>query len=164
MTLKRMKRRHLRNDTIQFCKAVRKARPDALFGADIIAGFPTETEEMFRNSLKIVDDCDLSFLHVFPYSARPGTPAARMPQVSGLVVKRRAQRLRLKGQESLKKTYDRLLGQIVTVLMEDEHTGHSDAFCPVKMKEACQPNSLVKARIIAHDGKKLTAQLVRDND
>lgn len=160
LILKRMKRRHLRNDTIQFCKSIREVRPDALFGADIIAGFPTETEEMFGNSLKIVDDCDLSFLHVFPFSARPGTPAAKMPQVKGDIVKDRAQRLRAKGGESLKKTFDNLVGKELMVLMEDDLKGHSESFCPVTLDAPCPANSLVKVRVIGHDGSSLNATLV----
>ncbi len=102
LTLKRMKRRHARADSVAFCAAMRKARPDIVFGADIIAGFPTETEAMFANSLSLVDDCGLTFLHVFPFSAREGTPAARMPQVNGAVVSRRAADLRAKGVAALK--------------------------------------------------------------
>ncbi|MEI9932031.1 MAG: radical SAM protein [Rhizomicrobium sp.] len=97
MILKRMKRRHARKDTVAFCHTVRRLRPDASFGADLIAGFPTETDAMFENSLKLVDDAGLTFLHVFPYSARKGTPAARMPQLNGTIVKDRAARLRAKG-------------------------------------------------------------------
>lgn len=160
MILKRMKRRHLRNDVIHFCKSIRKIRPEALFGADIIAGFPTETEEMFQNSLKIVDDCDLAFLHVFPYSARPGTPAARMPQVPGDIIKERAQRLREKGQQSLRKTLDHLIGTEITVLMEDESRGHSESFCPVQLDSICVPNTLVKAQVISHDGQRLKGKIV----
>jgi threonylcarbamoyladenosine tRNA methylthiotransferase MtaB len=102
MILKRMKRRHLRNDAIGFCKKARELRPDCVFGVDLIAGFPTETEEMFQNTLKIVEDCDLTFLHVFPYSPRPGTPAARMPQVTSSTIKERAALLREKGQHAIK--------------------------------------------------------------
>lgn len=160
MILKRMKRRHLRNDVIHFCKSIRKIRPEALFGADIIAGFPTETEGMFQNSLKIVDDCDLAFLHVFPYSARPGTPAARMPQVSGDIIKERAQRLREKGQQSLRKTLDHLIGTEITVLMEDESRGHSESFCPVQLDSTCVPNTLVKAQVISHDGQRLKGKAI----
>ena len=94
MILKRMKRRHSRDDAIRFCEEARRLRPDITFGADIIAGFPTETKAMFENSLKLLRDCGLTWLHVFPYSPRPGTPAARMPQVDGVAIKRRAARLR----------------------------------------------------------------------
>ena len=101
MILKRMKRRHLRADAIAFCEQVRRLRPDVVFGADIIAGFPTETEAMFARSLDIVDECGLTHLHVFPFSPRPGTPAARMPQVAREIVKERAKRLRAKGEAAL---------------------------------------------------------------
>src|SRR5260370_22037876 len=97
LILKRMKRRHSRNDAVQFCAQVRRLRPDIALGADIIAGFPTETEEMFARSQDMVEECDLTFLHVFPYSPRPGTPAARMPQVSGDRIRERAKRLRATG-------------------------------------------------------------------
>jgi len=113
-----MKRRHLRQDVIDFCSRARSLRPEVAFGADIIAGFPTETDEMFENTLKIIDDCDLSFLHVFPYSAHPDTPASRMPQVPKDIIKRRAAILRNKGQEALHKLLDRLIGQTVNVLVE----------------------------------------------
>ena len=104
MILKRMKRRHFREDAIKFCQAVKAARPEITFGADLIAGFPTETETMFENTLRLVDECGLTFLHVFPYSARPGTPAARMPQLNGALVKERAARLRTKGDQALTPT------------------------------------------------------------
>src|SRR5437870_1389913 len=103
MILKRMKRRHLRQDAIEFCAQVRRLRPDISLGADIIAGFPTETDEMFSRSEDLVDECDLTFLHVFPYSKRPGTPAARMPQVAGGEIKERAKRLRAAGEAALQR-------------------------------------------------------------
>jgi len=149
LILKRMKRRHLRNDAIQFCKKVRSIRPDAFFGADIIAGFPTETEEMFQNSLKIVDDCDLAFLHVFPYSPRENTPAAKMPQVDRSIIKERAARLRAKGAESLTRNLERLVGTTVHVLMEDETTGHSEHFAKVLLDTPQIPGTLVQAHIMA---------------
>ena len=101
MILKRMKRRHLRDDAIRFCEEARRLRPDMVFGADLIAGFPTETEEMFGNSLKLIEDCGLTFLHVFPFSPRKGTPAARMPQLPGPVIRERASRLRAAGEAAL---------------------------------------------------------------
>ena len=101
MILKRMKRRHTRSEAIEFCETVRRLRPDAAFGADLIAGFPTETEDMFENSLRLVDECGLTFLHVFPFSPRPGAPAARMPQIARETIKDRAQRLRAAGQKAL---------------------------------------------------------------
>ena len=106
MILKRMKRRHLRDDSIRFCEDVKKLRPDMVFGADIIAGFPTETEEMFENSLEIVEECGLTHLHVFPFSPREGTPAARMPQVRREVVKQRAARLRAAGAAAYQRHLD----------------------------------------------------------
>ncbi len=118
MILKRMKRRHTREQAIEFCERVRAKRPDIVFGADIIAGFPTETEEMFANSEKLIDDCDLSYLHVFPYSAREGTPAAKMPQVEKSMIKERAARLRKAGDDALNRLLTRLCGKTDTVLTE----------------------------------------------
>ncbi|MCK5575837.1 MAG: tRNA (N(6)-L-threonylcarbamoyladenosine(37)-C(2))-methylthiotransferase MtaB, partial [Sphingomonadales bacterium] len=118
MILKRMKRRHLRDDAIRFCKDLKKARPDVVFGADIITGFPTETEEMFQNSLKLVEECDLTFLHVFPYSARKGTPAAKMPQVKKDIRKERAKRLRDLGEQQVQKLFQSLQGKRDCVLIE----------------------------------------------
>jgi threonylcarbamoyladenosine tRNA methylthiotransferase MtaB len=136
MILKRMKRRHARADTIAFCDAVRRARPGAAFGADLIAGFPTETEEMFENSLRLVDDAGLSFLHVFPFSARKGTPAARMPQLDRALVKSRAARLRAKGEDALARHLAALVGTTQTVLMEKSGLGRTPCFAPVKIAEA----------------------------
>ena len=110
MILKRMKRRHLRDDSIRFCEDVRTLRPGIVFGADIIAGFPTETEDMFVNSLNIVEECGLTHLHVFPFSPREGTPAAKMPQVRREIVKERAARLRAAGQAAYRRHLDALAG------------------------------------------------------
>src|SRR5436305_4466311 len=118
MILKRMKRRHSRKDAVEFCAQVRRLRPDVAFGADIIAGFPTESEEMFARSQSLVDECGLTFLHVFPYSPRPGTPAARMPQVAGQVIKDRARRLRAAGEAALQRRLDAELGATRQVLIE----------------------------------------------
>ena len=118
MILKRMKRRHLRADAIAFCAEVRRLRPDVVFGADIIAGFPTETEDMFARSLDLVDECGLTYLHVFPFSPRPGTPAARMPQVAREIVKERARRLREKGAAALRRHLDGEIGRRRRVLVE----------------------------------------------
>jgi len=147
MILKRMKRRHLRQDAIQICQKLRTLRPGATFGADIIAGFPTETEEMFQNSLRLVEECDLSFLHVFPYSPRKGTPAARMPQVPRPVSKERAAHLREAGQKNLEKTLARFVGQEVNVLLETESQGHSEHFLKVNLTSPQKPGSLVKAHV-----------------
>lgn len=147
LVLKRMKRRHLRNDTIQFCKRVKEARPDALFGADIIAGFPTETEEMFQNTFNLVEECDLTFLHVFPYSARPGTPAAKMPQVEKALIKERAARLREKGQEMLERKLSSYVGKKVRFLMETETQGHTDNFLSVETVTSHTPGSVLEGTV-----------------
>lgn len=133
MVLKRMKRRHSREDAIEFCQRIRAIRPDVTFGADIIAGFPTETEEMFDQSLKLIDDCGLSFLHVFPYSALEGTPAAKMPQVDGIIKKDRAKRLREKGNQAKMQLYQSHLSKTAEVFVEREGFGHSEHMIPVQL-------------------------------
>lgn len=158
MILKRMKRRHLREDAIAFTEKVRSLRPDVTFGADLIAGFPTETEEMFEDTLKIVDDCDLAYLHVFPYSPRPETPAARMPQVAKTDIKDRAKRLRAKGDESLARNLARLEGKTVSVLMETETQGHSEHFAPVEFASIQTPGTIIQARILKSTFTKLMAE------
>jgi len=132
MILKRMKRRHLRDDAIALCERLRAARPEIAFGADLIAGFPTETEEMFANTLDLVDACDLAFLHVFPFSPRPGTPAAKMPQLERAVIKNRAARLRAKGDEALARHLTRHVGTQGEVLVEREGFGRLADFSPVR--------------------------------
>ncbi len=131
LILKRMKRRHSRADAIAFCEQVRRLRPDVAFGADIIAGFPTETEEMFARSLDLIEACDLTFLHVFPYSPRPGTPAARMPQVAGPLIKARAQRLRAAGEAALRRRLQFEIGQTRAVLIESVSQGRTEHYLPV---------------------------------
>ncbi|WP_428977686.1 tRNA (N(6)-L-threonylcarbamoyladenosine(37)-C(2))-methylthiotransferase MtaB [Rhodoligotrophos defluvii] len=148
LILKRMKRRHLRGHSIAFCEAVRRLRPDAVFGADIIAGFPTETDEMFANSCRLVEECGLTFLHVFPYSPRPGTPAARMPQVPGGTIKRRAAALRALGEQRLAGF---LLGEVGArrqVLAETETTGRTQHYAPVRLAEPVTPGSVVEVDVI----------------
>ena len=157
LTLKRMKRRHARTDSVSFCEAMRRARPDIVFGADLIAGFPTETEAMFANSLSLVDDCGLTFLHVFPYSAREGTPAARMPQVHGAIVARRASELREKGVAALRRHLDGAKGRHINVLMETEGQGRSADFTPVRIEAERGPGVLVEAIVAGHDGAQLIA-------
>ncbi|WP_321395292.1 tRNA (N(6)-L-threonylcarbamoyladenosine(37)-C(2))-methylthiotransferase MtaB [Emcibacter sp.] len=153
MILKRMKRRHSREDSIEFCQRVRAARPDVVFGADIIAGFPTETEEMFENSLRLVDDCDLTFLHVFPYSEREGTPAAKMPQMPKAVRKERADRLRAKGQESMDRFMSGQVGGLVEILVEktlkqgESVIGHTAHFAPARLMADLPSGTLAKARV-----------------
>lgn len=162
MVLKRMKRRHLRDDAIRFTEAVKDARPDVSFGADLIAGFPTETEAMFENTLKLVDECDLVYLHVFPYSARKGTPAARMPQVPVPARKERAARLRARGAERLKDYLQSQIGRELRVLVEREDgSGHSEAFAPVRISRAsgpAAPGSIVNVRAVAIADGQLIAE------
>jgi threonylcarbamoyladenosine tRNA methylthiotransferase MtaB len=157
MILKRMKRRHLRDDAIAFTEEARKLRPGIVFGADIIAGFPTETEEMFENSLRLVDDCGLTFLHVFPYSARKGTPAARMPAVKGPVVKERAARLRAKGEAALAAHLDAQVGTEQLVLTETPRVARTEGFAEVAFESDQPEGTLMTVRITGHDGSRLLA-------
>ncbi|EGP09317.1 MiaB family protein [Bradyrhizobiaceae bacterium SG-6C] len=154
MILKRMKRRHSRADAIAFCNQVRRLRPDIAFGADIIAGFPTETEDMFARSQALVDDCDLTFLHVFPYSARPGTPAARMPQVDGHVIKDRARRLRANGQAALQRRLSSDAGTTRSVLIESATQGRTEHFVPVAVAGGI-PGAVHALQMTGHDGERL---------
>lgn len=153
MILKRMKRRHLRGDAIAFCETIRAARPDIVFGADIITGFPTETDAMFRNSMRLVEECGLTFLHVFPYSPRKGTPAAKMPQVEQATRKARAARLRALGTARRDAFLATRIGGTETVLVERDGKGHSEQFAEVRLESAPADGSLVQARIhAARDG------------
>ncbi|MBH5391601.1 MULTISPECIES: tRNA (N(6)-L-threonylcarbamoyladenosine(37)-C(2))-methylthiotransferase MtaB [Bradyrhizobium] len=156
MILKRMKRRHSRQDAIAFCDQVRRLRPDIAFGADIIAGFPTETEEMFSRSLDLVEECDLTFLHVFPYSPRPGTPAARMPQVAGGAIKERAKRLRAAGEAALRQRLQAEIGATRDVLIERDGQGRTEHYLPVAVAGE-RVGSIVRLRIAGSDGERLTA-------
>ncbi|MGY3619914.1 tRNA (N(6)-L-threonylcarbamoyladenosine(37)-C(2))-methylthiotransferase MtaB [Bradyrhizobium sp. USDA 10063] len=155
LILKRMKRRHSRQDAIEFCAQVRRLRPDIVFGADIIAGFPTETEEMFLRSLALVEACDLTFLHVFPYSQRPGTPAARMPQVAGGEIKERARRLRMAGEAALRKRLAAEVGATRQVLIESDKQGRTEHFLPVVVSGET-PGTIRTLAIAGHDGTRLT--------
>jgi threonylcarbamoyladenosine tRNA methylthiotransferase MtaB len=159
MILKRMKRRHLRADAIAFCARIRELRPDVVFGADIIAGFPTETEEMFENSLKLVDECGLTHLHVFPFSPRPGTPAARIPPVAKPVVKERASRLRAKGEAALARYLDGEIGSTRDVLVEKSGIGRTAHFTLVELPEtlAANPGDIVSVAITGHTNRALVA-------
>ncbi|MGI9481344.1 MAG: tRNA (N(6)-L-threonylcarbamoyladenosine(37)-C(2))-methylthiotransferase MtaB [Hyphomicrobiales bacterium] len=159
MVLKRMKRRHLREDAIAFCNKARELRPDMIFGADIIAGFPTETEEMFQNSVSLVEECGLTWLHVFPYSPRPGTPAARMPQVQGDKIKDRARRLREAGQERVTSWLHSRVGQKEEVLVETPDTGRTPHYSKVLLNKPCEPGSVVHATINAHDDANLYGRI-----
>jgi threonylcarbamoyladenosine tRNA methylthiotransferase MtaB len=157
LILKRMKRRHSRQDAIAFCDALRRLRPDIVFGADIIAGFPTESEAMFSNSLALIEECGLTHLHVFPFSPRPGTPAARMPQLPRQVVKERAARLRARGALALRAHLDAEVGASRPVLVESEEQGRTEQFTQVQLASAAMPGAIVEVKIAGHDGRQLFA-------
>jgi threonylcarbamoyladenosine tRNA methylthiotransferase MtaB len=152
-----MKRRHTRADAISFCADVRRLRPDVVFGADIIAGFPTETDDMFARSLALVDECGLTQLHVFPFSPRPGTPAVRMPQVDRADVKERARRLREKGETALRGHLDREVGRRRRVLTESKSLGRTEQFMPVRLAAPIEPGVMLDVTMKAHDGRQLLA-------
>lgn len=166
MILKRMKRRHNRADAVRFCQEMRRRQPDIVFGADLIAGFPTESEAMFENSLALIEDCGLSYLHVFPYSARSGTPAAKMPQVSGNVRRERAARLRAAGDAAQRAFFSTQQGSVVEIVVETLHddgsiTGHSRHFAPVRIIDAAhrlRRGDLIYARILHHTDVELIAE------
>jgi threonylcarbamoyladenosine tRNA methylthiotransferase MtaB len=148
LTLKRMKRRHGRDDVLRLCDELRRRRPEIAFGADLIAGFPTETEAMFERTLALIDEADLTYLHVFPYSARRGTPAARMPQVPVAVRKERAARLRAAGERALARHLERQLGRRSQVLLERGGSGRTESFAPFRMADpqrSAPPGSIVTA-------------------
>jgi threonylcarbamoyladenosine tRNA methylthiotransferase MtaB len=157
LILKRMKRRHSRADAIAFCENVTRLRPDVVFGADIIAGFPTEDEAMFTRSLDLVDDCGLTHLHVFPFSPRPGTPAARMPQLDRAVIKERAARLRAKGEAVLQHHLQTQVGKTLRVLTEFSPIGHTEQFTLVRFPVAPTPGRIIDVRMAGHDGRSLIA-------
>ncbi len=157
LILKRMKRRHLRDDAIRFCDETRRLRPDMVFGADIIAGFPTETEGMFQRSLDLVQDCGLTFLHVFPYSARKGTPAARMPAVPGPVIKERAARLRAAGETALARHLGAQVGRVHRVLTEGPRMGRTEGFAEVDFGTDQPEGAMVETVILGVAGGRLVA-------
>lgn len=157
MILKRMKRRHLRDDAIAFCTEAKSLRPEMTFGADIIAGFPTETDAMFENSLKLVADCDLTWLHVFPYSIRPGTPAARMPQVDGRIIKDRAARLRAAGSVAAQKHLCAQIGKTLKILVETPDVGRTEQFAEVRFAEPRPEGTLTVEHIQGVDHDALVA-------
>src|SRR5262249_34414024 len=157
LVLKRMKRRHSRRDAIALTRELRRQRPSIVFGADFIAGFPTETEDMFRRSLDLVEECGLTYLHVFPFSPRPGTPAARMPQVAPQIAKDRARRLRTHGEAALRSHLDAEIGSMRRVLTESQGSGRSEHFTPVRFDRAVEPGIVVETRMIGHDGSRLIA-------
>ncbi len=157
LILKRMRRRHLRAEAIAFCDQVRRLRPDVVFGADFIAGFPTETEQMFARSLDLIDECGLTQLHVFPFSARPGTPAARMPQLAGDIVQQRARRLRHRGMAALACHLDREIGARRRVLTERGGIARTEQFTPVRLNAPVEPGVMLDIDIAGHDGRQLLA-------
>jgi threonylcarbamoyladenosine tRNA methylthiotransferase MtaB len=161
LILKRMKRRHLRADTLEFVSRVRALRPDVVFGADIIAGFPTETDQMFENSLSIVTEADLTYLHVFPYSPREGTPAARMPQVSRRIGKERAARLRALGDQQYSRFCQSRVGQVESVLVEREGMGRTEQFVPIAIP-GHRPGELVAARAVGTTAEGLVGEPIRN--
>lgn len=164
MILKRMKRRHLREDAIGFSQRAKALRPDVVFGADLIAGFPTETDEMFENSRLIVDECDLTYLHVFPYSPRPGTPAARMPQLSGNIIKERARQLRKLGDDAQQRTFLKFSGQTLNVLVEESEAGiikgKTDHFAPITIEGDAKVGSVIFARVTDSAAQHLIGELL----
>ncbi|MCP4817932.1 MAG: MiaB/RimO family radical SAM methylthiotransferase, partial [Shimia sp.] len=158
LILKRMKRRHLRDDAIRFCEEAKKLRPDMTYGADIIAGFPTETEAHFENSLKLVEDCNLTWLHVFPYSKREGTPAAKIPtQVNGKIIKERAARLRAAGEVQVAQHLQAQLGKTHHILMENAHMGRTEQFTEVTFDAPQTEGAIVTTPILDLRGKQLVA-------
>ncbi len=158
LVLKRMKRRHDRAGALAFCDRVRALRPDVVFGADLIAGFPTESDEMFRRTLDLVDEAGLTYLHVFPYSARPGTPAARMPEVPVAVRKQRAARLRAAGAARLRAFLSDCVGRAVEVLVERAAEGRSEHFAAVRLAKPWPAGSLVRARVTGATDEALSGQ------
>jgi threonylcarbamoyladenosine tRNA methylthiotransferase MtaB len=156
LILKRMKRRHRRADAIRLCAELRRLRPEIVFGADLIAGFPTETEAMFQNTLALVEDCGLTHLHVFPFSARPGTPAAKMPPVAPEIIKARAKRLREACAAALRAHLDAQTGETVRVLTERGGTGRTEDFSHIKIGDV-PPSRMIDMIITGNDGKMLEA-------
>lgn len=160
LILKRMKRRHSRADAVAFCDAARRLRPDIVFGADIIAGFPTESEAMFAGSLGLIEDCGLSFLHVFPFSPRPGTPAARMPQLARPVIKARAERLRSAGKAALDRFLASCEGKRIEVLMENGQAGRTPHFAEIDLDRPLAPGTLAQAAVTGFAHGRLTGALL----
>jgi threonylcarbamoyladenosine tRNA methylthiotransferase MtaB len=160
MILKRMKRRHSRAQSLDLIAAVRAVRPDVAFGADLIAGFPTETDAMFENTLSLVDEAGLSYLHVFPFSPRPGTPAAKMPPVHGRTVKARAERLRAKGEEALIRHLQARVGRTVHGLVERAGLARAEDFTEVAFEGLAEPGQVVALKVTGHDGRKAQAVIL----
>ena len=160
MILKRMKRRHLREDAINKIYKIRSVRPDVVFGADLIAGFPTETEEMFNNTIKLVEECNISFLHVFPFSPREGTPASRMPQLNREIIKKRAKILRELGNEQILKYYNKLENTEINLIVESESRGRSDGFARVNLNQNYGNGNLIKMLVTGSDSSGLNGNII----
>jgi threonylcarbamoyladenosine tRNA methylthiotransferase MtaB len=161
LILKRMKRRHTRTDAVQLCANLRQLRPDIVFGADLIAGFPTETEEMFANSLRLVEECGLTWLHVFPYSARPGTPAARMPAVAPQDIRERAARLRAAGEAAVRRFLATEQGAVRAVLVEREGFGHTPHHAGIRLETDVATGTLVLVEVTGASGSELVGRVLR---
>ncbi|WP_342271394.1 tRNA (N(6)-L-threonylcarbamoyladenosine(37)-C(2))-methylthiotransferase MtaB [Candidatus Tisiphia endosymbiont of Parasteatoda lunata] len=160
MILKRMKRRHNRQNIIDFCHKLRNLRPNVSFGADIIAGFPTETDVMFDNTKRLISEADLQYLHVFPYSERDETPAARMPQIAKSIRKARAEILRTAGEQQLQKFFQRNIGQEVELLVEQNNMAHTENFIPVKLEGNFDVGQIVRARLVAIEGNHMISEIL----
>ncbi len=160
MILKRMKRRHLREDAINKINKIRSVRPDVVFGADLIAGFPTETEEMFINTIKLVEKCNISFLHVFPFSPREGTPASRMPQLNRGIIKKRAKILRELGNKQVLKYYNKLENTEINLIVESESRGRSDGFAKVNLNQDYGNGNLIKMLVTGSDSSGLSGHII----
>ena len=160
MILKRMKRRHLREDAINKINKIRSVRPDVVFGADLIAGFPTETEEMFHNTIKLVEECNISFLHVFPFSPREGTPASRMPQLNREIIKKRAKILRELGNKQILKYYNKLENTEINLIVESESRGRSDGFAKVNLNRDYGNGNLIKMLVTGSDSSGLSGNII----
>ena len=160
MILKRMKRRHLREDAINKINKIRSVRPDVVFGADLIAGFPTETEEMFHNTIKLVEECNISFLHVFPFSPREGTPASRMPQLNREIIKKRAKILRELGNKQILKYYNKLENTEINLIVESESRGRSDGFAKVNLNRDYGNGNLIKMLVTGSDSSGLNGNII----
>ena len=158
LILKRMKRRHSRRDALAFCARLRWQRPDIVFGADLIAGFPTEDESMFADTLDLIDACGITHVHAFPYSPRPGTPAARMPQVAPALARERGGRLRAAGDRRLAGHLGSLVGRELEVLTEKGGKGRAADFTPVRLPDGTGPGLLQPVLITGHDGRSLIAR------
>ena len=158
LILKRMKRRHSGKDVVRFCKTVRSLRPDVVFGADLIAGFPTESQDMFANTLRLVDSAGLTWLHVFPYSERPGTPAARMPQVASCVRRARARHLRETGEKAVQRHLHAQIGRVVEALIERPDFARAPDFTPLRLSHPAPAGTLANVRVRSQEGTLLCAE------